>query len=105
MELAEQYDDDDDNERDSGTEGDSEPPIVFFQPLRDDSVSRFERHEGRKGVGGFLLLSLWVCCVGSVFVVSLDPACSMVVTGGQDERGFVWKIDDMSLLFECGGKR
>ena len=43
MELAEQYDDD---ERDSGTEGDSETPIVFFQPLRDDSVSRFEHHEG-----------------------------------------------------------
>ena len=36
-------------------------------------------------------------------MVSLDPTCSMVVTGGQDDRGFVWKMEDMSLLFECGG--
>ena len=39
----------------------------------------------------------------SVFSVSLDPTGSVAVSGGEDDKAFVWKVADGSVLFECGG--
>ena len=43
---------------------------------------------------------------GSVFCVNLDPVtASMAVTGGEDDKAFVWKVHDGQVLFECTGKK
>lgn len=43
---------------------------------------------------------------GSVFCVSLDPATnSMAVTGGEDDKAFVWSVSDGEVLFECTGHK
>lgn len=41
----------------------------------------------------------------SVFCVSLDPKTNtLAVTGGEDDKAFVWRLSDGELLFECAGK-
>ena len=40
---------------------------------------------------------------GSVFCVNLDPSANMVVTGGEDDKAFVWKASDGEVMFECTG--
>ncbi|XP_012497913.1 PREDICTED: angio-associated migratory cell protein [Propithecus coquereli] len=40
----------------------------------------------------------------SVFCVSLDPKTNtLAVTGGEDDKAFVWRLSDGELLFECAG--
>ncbi|KAL7991833.1 hypothetical protein Chor_016089 [Crotalus horridus] len=42
----------------------------------------------------------------SVFCVSLDPKTNtLAVTGGEDDRAFVWHVSDGELLFECTGHK
>ncbi|CDQ82679.1 unnamed protein product [Oncorhynchus mykiss] len=42
---------------------------------------------------------------GSVFCVSLDPATnSLAVTGGEDDKAYVWRVSDGEVLFECTGE-
>lgn len=42
----------------------------------------------------------------SVFCVSLDPKTNtLAVTGGEDDKAFVWRLSDGELLFECAGER
>lgn len=42
----------------------------------------------------------------SVFCVSLDPQQSaLAVTGGEDDKAFVWRVSDGELLFECSGHK
>lgn len=44
-------------------------------------------------------------CPGSVFCVSLDPATnSMAVTGGEDDKAYVWRVSDGEVLLECTGE-
>lgn len=41
----------------------------------------------------------------SVFCVSLDPKTNtLAVTGGEDDKAFVWRVSDGELLFECSGE-
>ncbi|XP_019959489.1 angio-associated migratory cell protein [Paralichthys olivaceus] len=41
---------------------------------------------------------------GSVFCVSLDPATnSLAVTGGEDDKAYVWRVSNGEVLFECKG--
>ena len=41
---------------------------------------------------------------GSVFCVHSDPKdSSLAVSGGQDDKAYVWKIADGSQLLECAG--
>ncbi|KAE8278386.1 Angio-associated migratory cell protein [Larimichthys crocea] len=55
---------------------------------QDDSEFTFSRHNG------------------SVFCVSLDPATnSMAVTGGEDDKAFVWRLSDGEVLLECTGHK
>ncbi|XP_073490487.1 angio-associated migratory cell protein [Aquarana catesbeiana] len=43
---------------------------------------------------------------GSVFCVSLDPKDSaLAVTGGEDDKAYVWRISDGETLFECTGHK
>ncbi|NXU07142.1 AAMP protein, partial [Buphagus erythrorhynchus] len=42
----------------------------------------------------------------SVFCVSLDPKTNtLAVTGGEDDKAFVWRVSDGELLFECSGHK
>lgn len=37
--------------------------------------------------------------------MSLDPATnSMAVTGGEDDKAFVWRVSDGEVLLECTGE-
>lgn len=43
---------------------------------------------------------------GSVFCVSLDPATnSLAVTGGEDDKAYVWRVSDGEVVFECTGHK
>ncbi|XP_054652832.1 angio-associated migratory cell protein [Dunckerocampus dactyliophorus] len=55
---------------------------------QDDSEMTFSRH------------------TGSVFCVSLDPATnSLAVTGGEDDKAYVWRVSDGHVVFECTGHK
>ncbi|XP_060570298.1 angio-associated migratory cell protein-like [Ruditapes philippinarum] len=42
----------------------------------------------------------------AVFCVSIDPkSCDLVVTGGQDDKAYVWKLSTGEVLFECIGHK
>ncbi|XP_063144933.1 angio-associated migratory cell protein [Candoia aspera] len=42
----------------------------------------------------------------SVFCVSLDPKTNtLAVTGGEDDKAYVWRVSDGELLFECTGHK
>lgn len=37
--------------------------------------------------------------------MSLDPKTNtLAVTGGEDDKAFVWRVSDGELLFECSGE-
>ncbi|XP_076017993.1 angio-associated migratory cell protein [Genypterus blacodes] len=43
---------------------------------------------------------------GSVFCVSLDPVTnSLAVTGGEDDKAYVWRVSDGEVLFACTGHK
>ncbi|XP_023804989.1 angio-associated migratory cell protein [Oryzias latipes] len=43
---------------------------------------------------------------GSVFCVSLDPVTnSLAVTGGEDDKAYVWRVSDGEVLLECSGHK
>lgn len=43
---------------------------------------------------------------GSVFCVSLDPVSNtLAVTGGEDDKAYVWSVNDGEVLFECTGHK
>ncbi|XP_061082388.1 angio-associated migratory cell protein isoform X2 [Conger conger] len=85
--LAEEFEDVDFDEAagdaDEGWETEDE-----MEADQDDSELTFSKH------------------TGSVFCVSLDPASnSLAVTGGEDDKGFVWRVSDGEVLFECTGHK
>ena len=41
--------------------------------------------------------------LGSVFSVSLHPGNSLACSGGEDDKAFVWRTSDASVLMECTG--
>ncbi|XP_005752974.1 angio-associated migratory cell protein [Pundamilia nyererei] len=43
---------------------------------------------------------------GSVFCVRLDPATnSLAVSGGEDDKAYVWRVSDGEVLLECTGHK
>uniref|UniRef100_A0A672G4F0 Angio-associated migratory cell protein n=1 Tax=Salarias fasciatus TaxID=181472 RepID=A0A672G4F0_SALFA len=56
---------------------------------QDDSELTFSKHTG-----------------SLVFCVSLDPVTnSLAVTGGEDDKAFVWKVSDGEVLLQCLGHK
>lgn len=48
---------------------------------------------------------MFLCsCSGSVFCVALDPLGKMAASGGEDDRGYVWRTDNQDILFQCAGE-
>eukprot|EP00731_Ephydatia_muelleri_P030804 Em0022g318a len=42
---------------------------------------------------------------GAVFSVAMNPAGALVCSGGEDDRAYVWKPEDGTILFECKGHK
>jgi len=52
-----------------------------------------------------LIVKYNVLLSGSVFVVSIDSATSkLAVSGGEDDRAFVWHVESGEVLLECKGE-
>ncbi|RVE75420.1 hypothetical protein OJAV_G00017080 [Oryzias javanicus] len=74
-----------DREDDEGWETEDE---MEAEAEQDDSELTFSKH------------------TGSVFCVSLDPLTnSLAVSGGEDDRAFVWRVSDGEVLLECTGHK
>ncbi|KAL4660196.1 angio-associated migratory cell protein-like [Arapaima gigas] len=59
-----------------------------MEAAQDDSELTFSKH------------------MGSVFCVNLDPATnSLAVTGGEDDKAYVWRVSDGEMIFECTGHK
>lgn len=84
--LADELDDvefEEDPDDDKGWETEDE-----MEAEQDDSELTFSSH------------------TGSVFCVSLDPASNtLAVTGGEDDKAYVWRVSDGEILFECTGHK
>lgn len=79
----------------------------------DDSELTFSKHTGRPAplsprvdpLSVFIYNLRFIWAAGSVFCVSLDPATnSMAVTGGEDDKAYVWRLSDGEVLLECTGE-
>lgn len=54
-------------------------------------------------IADFFVMSMLLSA--SVFSVSLDPVNnSMAVTGGEDDKAYVWRIQDGDTHMECLGR-
>ncbi|XP_036396826.1 angio-associated migratory cell protein [Megalops cyprinoides] len=87
--LAEEFEDVDVGEAGAPEDSDGwETEDEEMEADQDDSELTFSKH------------------TGSVFCVSLDPATnSLAVTGGEDDKAFVWRVSDGEVLFECTGHK
>ncbi|XP_038154877.1 angio-associated migratory cell protein [Cyprinodon tularosa] len=73
-------------EDDAGWE--TEDEMEADEAEQDDSELTFSKH------------------TGSVFCVSLDPATnSLAVTGGEDDKAYVWRVSNGEVLLECTGHK
>lgn len=71
------------DEDDEGWETEDE-----MEAEQDDSELTFSKH------------------TGSVFCISLDPVTNnLAITGGEDDKAYVWSVTDGEVLFECTGHK
>lgn len=83
VDVADMANDDDDDDDDNGWETEEE-----MESEQDDSELTFSKH------------------TGSVFCVGLDPVNnSLAITGGEDDRAYVWTVCNGDVLFECTGHK
>lgn len=75
---------DDDEEADGFADGEEEPEDVYI-PERDDAVLTFIKHNG------------------PVFCAALHPTEDLAVTGGEDDKAFVWNTKTGATVFEVTG--
>lgn len=84
--LADDLEDVDFEDAGNDDEGWETEDEMEAEAVQDDSELTFSKH------------------TGSVFCVSLDPATnSMAVTGGEDDKAYVWRVSDGEVLMECTG--
>ncbi|XP_022655869.1 angio-associated migratory cell protein-like isoform X2 [Varroa destructor] len=87
---GEQEDDlDEDEDAEGGEEDDDEDmddfPVTVFTPSRNDALLFFRGH------------------TDLVFNVELSPSGRFAVSGGKDDRGWLWKAEDGSPILELTG--
>lgn len=83
---SEEEDDDDDDEE-LCTAGGVEGTGNATEPLRDDALITFAKH------------------TAPVFCGHFHPTENVVVTGGEDDRAFVWSSETGDVVFECTGHK
>ena len=79
--------------------------LQYFWPAFSDNWS-WKLIFGLFESGQFSLVLLYnIGLTDAVFNVSLDPkSCDLAVTGGQDDKAFVWRVSTGEVIFECLGK-
>merc|ERR1719259_1257284 len=86
---------------------DESKPTLFDAPAVDDAVLVFNRHSSAapalSAAPAPSDASASASKPNSVFSVALDPTGSVAVSGGEDDKAYVWKVADGSVLFECAG--
>jgi len=87
-------DEDDFEEMGEVMDDDESKPTLFGPPDKDDANLVFDCHSSSPSSSS---------PINSVFSVALDPSGSIAISGGEDDKAFVWKVADGSVLFECGG--
>ncbi|KAF7241764.1 Angio-associated migratory cell protein [Varanus komodoensis] len=87
--LADEIEDVDLDEEEAAWEAEEEDEgVEEGMEAQDDSEVTFSKH------------------TASVFCVSLDPKTNtLAVTGGEDDKAFVWRLSDGELQFECSGHK
>ncbi|XP_020660567.3 angio-associated migratory cell protein [Pogona vitticeps] len=87
--LANEMEDVDLDEEEAAWETEEEDEgVEEGMEAQDDSEVTFSKH------------------TASVFCVNLDPKTNtLAVTGGEDDKAFVWRVSDGELLFECTGHK
>ena len=51
-----------------------------------------------------IFIYLFICFLASVFSVAIDPvSSSLAVSGGEDDKAFIWRIQNGETLLECQG--
>lgn len=87
--LADEMEDVDLDEDEAGWKTEEEDEgVEEGMEAQDDSEVTFSKH------------------TASVFCVSIDPKTNtLAVTGGEDDKAFVWRLSDGELLFECSGHK
>jgi len=95
LDENDRIDDDEEDLDDMGEvmDDDEAKPVLFEPPAVDDAVLVFDRHSASASASE----------PNSVFSVALDPTGSVAVSGGEDDKAFVWRVADGSVLFECSG--
>lgn len=53
----------------------------------------------------FVTRTLLSYCAGAVFSVSLHPSGELACSGGEDDKAFVWRVTDGTVVFECQGRQ
>ncbi|XP_061707310.1 angio-associated migratory cell protein [Cydia pomonella] len=66
---------------------DQEEEDTDMEPPKDLSILVFNKH------------------VGSVFCCDLHPSGKLAVTGGEDDKAFVWSVQTGKVVFECTGHK
>jgi len=105
------FDDDDEmDEMGEVMDDDDSKPILFDAPSVDDAVLVFDRHSAASAAPSSAAPSSSTpssaaadSAPNSVFSVALDPTGSVAVSGGEDDKAYVWKVADGSVLFACAG--
>ncbi|CAN7999092.1 unnamed protein product [Ixodes hexagonus] len=86
IEIIEFYEGSDDSDSDEA-DHDAEGETTFPEPSRNDAVTTFREH------------------TGSVFACAVSADAKHVVSGGEDDRGYVWSLQTGETLFQCTGHK
>ncbi|XP_076329006.1 angio-associated migratory cell protein isoform X2 [Tachypleus tridentatus] len=87
IEVIEDEDIEIEDDEDSVDDGVGEGGAGASQPMKDDSVHVFKKH------------------IGSVFCCDVDQSGTYVVSGGEDDKAYVWRISDGEVLLSCLGHK
>jgi len=80
--FGEAQDSDDDNDEAMGVTTEETIENIPEPPERDDSILTFTKHEA------------------PIFCAALHPTESLAVTGGEDDRAFVWNTDTGEVVYQ-----
>lgn len=105
FEVIEVYEENEDEEDVADGEGREEGEGEMDEAdVPDDAVITFKQHSGKSYQMWFIVFTeSHIFLIGSVFCCSIEPKESkLVVSGGEDDKAFVWDITDGQVVFECG---
>ena len=106
FEVIEVYEEDIENGDEDNVEDldEDEDGDIAQVDVPDDALFTFKQHSGKFSfIHLVFLVYMNSSFTGSVFCCSLEPKeGKLVVSGGEDDKAFVWNIADGEVLFECG---